>query len=132
MADARMSDRGYTDQPFTAAVCMRCYGEPEPLLMWLLRGVVRRCPHGLLVTTDCLLGEFTCASTGPNRGPIVLLQPCTGDRAPSGAVIWVGPVDTDADAKVVAQWVASGKWDRAKLPKRLQADLNLARAGHQN
>jgi hypothetical protein len=62
----------------------------------------------------------------------MLLQPCAVDRAPNAAPIWVGPIDTDADAKIASQWVAAGSWDRANLPKRLRADVNLARPSYQN
>ena len=127
-----MPDRYSTRRPFTVAVCMRCSAEPEPLIMELLRGAIRRCPHGILVETQCLLGELTCATRYPSRRPMLLLQPCTVDRVPTAAVVWIGPIDTDTDAKEVCQWVASGQWDHTNLPTRLRAELNLARAGHQN
>jgi hypothetical protein len=127
-----MPDLCCTDQPFTVAVCMRCSMETEPLLMKLLRGVVRQCPHGILVAAQCLLGEFTCAGGYPSKGSMLLLQPCSANRTPNSAAIWIGPVDTDADAKIVSEWVAAGNWDCVGLPRRLRADLNLARGGHLN
>lgn len=127
-----MSDRCWTYRPFTVAVCRRCTAEQEPLIMTLLRRLVRRSPHGVLVQTQCLVGEFTCATMHPSRSPIMVLQPCTVDRTPSAAMVWVGPIETDADARVACRWVAAGGWESADLPARLRADLNLARVSHQN
>ena len=127
-----MPDRCSTRRPFTVAACMRCSAEPQPLIVGLLRGAISRCRHGILVETPCLLGKLTCATRYPRRGPMLRLMPCTVDRVPTAAAVWIGPIDTEADAKEVCRWVASGQWDHANLPARLRAELNLARAGHQN
>lgn len=126
-----MAKRRYTSEPFTVALCMRCPGEQQSLLQQL-GNVVRHCPHGVLVTTQCLLGRFTCATTGSDRGPVIALQPCTVARVPNAAVVWIGPIDTATDAEDACDWIAAGRWDRANLPVHLRADLNLARAGSRN
>lgn len=127
-----MSDKCNTRRPFTAAVCMRCAAGPDLVIVEQLRAAVRRCQHGILVETRCLLGELTCATRYPSYGTMMLLQPCTVDRVPNASVAWVSPIKTEADAKEVCQWVASGRWDRAELPVRLRAELNLSRDGHHN
>ena len=129
--DSDMPDRCSTRRPFTVAACMSC-SEPEPMIVELLRGAIRRCQHGILVETRCLLGKLTCATSDSSHGPMLLLQPCTVDRVPTAAVVWIGPIDTEADAKQVCRWVTSGQWDHTNLPTRLRAELNLARAGNQN
>lgn len=126
-----MPNRPYTREPFTVALCMQCSAEPQSLLQQL-GSVIRQCPHGILVTTHCLLGRFTCATAGSDRGAVLALQPCSKHRAPTGAVIWIGPVDTDADAQDACDWIAAGRWNRENLPGRLRADLNLARISSRN
>lgn len=127
-----MPNRVYTCDPFTLAICRHCSAEPQSLLIGLLSNVIRQCPHAVLVSTDCLLGEFTCATINSDRTPILVLQPCSVDRVPNAAAIWIGPVNTDADARSACNWIAAGGWDRANLPLRLRADLNLSRASSQN
>jgi hypothetical protein len=46
-----------------------------------IRATIRRCRHGMLVTTACMLGALACAAWP--HGPIVSLQPCSVEQSPS-------------------------------------------------
>jgi hypothetical protein len=75
-----------------------------------LRGVVRGCPHGMLVTVSCLLGPVLCSGrTGP--GVVAAVQPCTADRKPIGRAHFVGPMDDPADPGRLRAWVHGGRWE---------------------
>jgi hypothetical protein len=123
------AEQRFTHRPFTVAVCTACDG--ETFLMARLREMVRSCPHGMLVATRCLLGEFTCATRG-SRGAMLLLQPCTTDRVPTAAIHWLGPIRTESDAAEACAWISDGVWARDTLPLTLRADLNLTRSARQN
>lgn len=125
-------DRVFTTRPFTVAVCTACNSELTSTIVHTVRNVVRRCPHGVLVVTQCLLGELTCATRRSDGAVMVLLQPCTVDRVPVASAEWVGPIKTGADVDAACSWIASGSWDRRRLPLSLRADLNLARSSSQN
>ncbi|MCV7172555.1 hypothetical protein H7I41_21795 [Mycobacterium manitobense] len=83
------------------------------------------------MVTRCLLGELTCATRSPG-GTMLLLQPCTAERVPVAAVLWIGPVVTGDDVRAACDWIRAGRWTRETLPVRLRAELNLARAGRMN
>jgi hypothetical protein len=129
----RMSWQVYTCEPFTVAVCMRCSSsDPQSPLFRMLRDVVRGCQHGVLLSTQCLLGTFTCAARGADLSPVLVLQPCSAERVPSAAAIWVGPIGNEADARDACDWIAAGRWDRTNLPERLRADRSLVRVSARN
>ena len=109
------------ERPFTVFVCTGCATEPVRSVLAQLRAAVRRCPHGVLVTTGCVRGPFTCAAGHGGRGAMVVLQPCARDRAPRGPAIFVGPIDSDSDPGALRSWVERGEWDVSKLPERLRA-----------
>jgi hypothetical protein len=71
------SGRYSTSHPFTVAICTSCAAEPAERLLQMLRASIRRCPHGMLVTTGCLLGHLTCATRPSHQGALLLLQPCS-------------------------------------------------------
>ena len=127
----RMTHPLGTKRPFTLAVCTRCGFEPDSELMATLAETIRLCPHGVLVLTQCLLGQITCATRHATNGAMLLLQPCGVDRVPSTAAFWLGPV-TKADTSVVCEWVATGIWDPARLPTHLRADKHLVRSSLHN
>lgn len=122
----------HTNEPFTVAICSHCSTEMTAAVAVRLREVIRRCPHAMLIATRCILGEFTCATNTAERGPMILLQPCTLSRAPSASAIWVGPILTDTDATLVARWIATGHWNITALPLPLRANTMLVRSGHRN
>ncbi|HZC89588.1 MAG TPA: hypothetical protein VE400_02765 [Mycobacterium sp.] len=103
-----------------------------PQLMNLLGNVIRRCPHGMLVTTECLLGQITCATRPAREGAMLLLQPCSIDRTPSAPVQWLGPITDLADARLICAWIGRGEWDFRELPTRLRAEATLQRSGVRN
>ncbi|WP_422744412.1 hypothetical protein ACN27E_21035 [Mycobacterium sp. WMMD1722] len=126
------ADLRYTERPFTVAVCSACGTDQNSTLMPALRETVRNCPHAVLVATQCLLGQLTCATSNHKRGVVLLVQPCTVDRVPTSSVQWIGPVTTDADVTAACRWIANGVWDRNGLPMSLRADLHLTRANRLN
>jgi hypothetical protein len=104
-----------TDRPFTAAVCGAgpCRaGEASLDLLARLPGAVRRCPHGVLIRTGCLLHAARCrAGAEHDNGCYLLVQPCDSDRRPHSAVIPVGPILTRDDAETVTRWLVDGDLD---------------------
>jgi hypothetical protein len=89
------SGRCSTSHPFAVAICGSCAAEPAAQLLQMLRASIRRCPHAMLVTTGCLLGQLTCATRPPLEGVILLLQPCSTQRIPE---IFSIPVDRQCGA----------------------------------
>jgi hypothetical protein len=128
MTSARCS----TSHPFTLAICTRCSAEPETELLQMLRASIRRCPHGMLVTTECLVRQLTCATRPPHEGVVLLLQPCSTARIPTAPAQWIGPVTGTDDERAVRDWVEQGAWDRHKLPAHLRAETNLAKPSIRN
>jgi hypothetical protein len=126
------ADRPFTRRPFTVAICTACDSDVARALLPDLRAVVRDCPHGVLVSTGCLLGSLTCATRTPVAGVMLLMQPCTPERVPTGAVSWIGPVQNTQDADAACAWIAAGRWDRVGLPPKLRGDRRLVRASAQN
>jgi hypothetical protein len=53
---------------------------------------IRRCPHGMLVTTACMLGPLACAARPHRSGPIVILQSCSVEHVPIGSARWIVPI----------------------------------------
>ena len=109
---------------FTAVVCHICSNDAELPVLQALRETIRRCPHGILLSAGCLLGQLWCHS-GRNRtprlaGPIVLVQPCTTTRQPVGPAIPVGPLRTAQDLAVLGSWLEQAPHDHNGLPARLR------------
>ena len=126
------SDQKYTNRPFTVAVCRICPASAAEVVMPKLQDVVRHCPHAVLMVTHCLLGPISCAGRDSGDGVTVLLQPCDLRRAPVSAGQWIGPIRTEADAMVVADWIAEGAWDGSALPTTMRLGDNLARSSRLN
>lgn len=116
--------RRATDRAFTVIVCSCCAAEPGLSVLEELRGSIRRCQHGILVSAPCLLGKLTCAARTDGSGTMVLLQPCSTDRSPVGPPRWVGPITNPADAEAVRAWLERGDWNVGTLPQRLRSPLN--------
>jgi hypothetical protein len=95
---------------------------PEEVLD-TLRGAVRRCPHGVLVSASCLLGAPVCA-TRPSTGVLAVFQPCTTDRIPTGNARVVGPIRDLVDAAELRAWVQAGRWNPGLLPSRMRNPLH--------
>ncbi|WP_128510232.1 hypothetical protein [Streptomyces inhibens] len=89
---------GDPSRPFTLIArtnCPNIAGEP---VMDQLRAAVRTCPYGIMISTGCLGGLLRCTRGGGLRAAV---QPCAKDRTPSGPVIRLGPIATEADAELV-------------------------------
>jgi hypothetical protein len=117
------------DQAFNAVVCQSgpCAGPAGPLLHQL-RAATRRCPHGVLISTGCLLRASRCQRwPAHDSGAYLFVQPCDLDRQPQGMAIGIGPVLTDADAAAVAEWLVDGSLDVARLEPRLRVTSWIAR-----
>lgn len=114
-----------TGHPFTAILCLGapCAHDVSQLL-GPLRAAIRRCPHGVLISTGCLLGASRCRP-GPDHdsGAYLLVQPCDVTRRPRGIAIGIGPVLNRADAAAVAAWLTDGNLDTARLHPRLRVPV---------
>ncbi|MGY5125149.1 hypothetical protein [Streptomyces nigrescens] len=94
-----------------------------------LREAVRTCPHGILIATGCLGGLLRCA---PAVGLYAAVQPCAKDRTPSGPVIRLGPIATEADADLVGAWLRAGMPGDGTLPQGLRAAPAPRHVAHLN
>ena len=107
-------------------VCTGCGTEqdevPPEEVLDTLRGAVRRCRHGMLVSVPCLFGAHVC-SARPCTGVIAALQPCTPERTPNGSARVVGPIRDLVDAAALRAWVQAGRWNPGLLPSRLRNPL---------
>lgn len=105
-----------THHAFTAVVCTGC-GALSTSVLEGLRKTIGRCPHGVLVRADCILGRFSCAARP--AGVMVLIQPCSTDRAPTGSGLWIGPVATADDIRTLRTWLERGDLTARSLPRSL-------------
>ena len=108
-----------TGRPFNVVVCTGCASDVVLPVLSTLRSTIRRCPHGMLVRASCLLGSLTCASRPTGAGVVVVLQPCTLDRVPSGQALWLGPVNDFDDVAALRGFIERGAWETEPLPERL-------------
>jgi hypothetical protein len=125
----QIREQAMNDRPFTAVVCRSgpC-ADAAGQLMERLRAATRRCPHGVLIGSGCLLNAPRCqTAAGHDSGAYLLVQPCDPDRQPRGMVIGVGPVLSDTDASVVADWLEDGGLDTSRLESRLRLTILPAR-----
>jgi hypothetical protein len=111
--------RRATDRPFTVIVCAACVGDRSLSVIDELRPTIGRCPHGMLVSAECLLGSLSCASRPTGYGVMAVLQPCTKDRVAFGPPHWIGPITNKFDAAVLRDWLESGQWETTPLPTQL-------------
>jgi hypothetical protein len=109
---------------FTAVVCQACNTNPELPVMQTLREAVRRCPHGVLVSSTCPLGNLWCHTRNHNphtAGPTLVVQPCTtATRQPVGPAILVGPLRTAEDLTALTRWLERQPSSHHGLPARLR------------
>ncbi len=122
-----MNQRRATDRAFKLFVCGECDTQSEPSVHDELRTTIRRCPRGVLVSAECMLGPVTCATRTRGPGVMVLLQPFSGDQVSAGPVRWIGPVVDREDTAAVRKWVESGSWDITSLPLHLRASFDWMR-----
>lgn len=94
---------------FTLVVCSTCAAEGDAVVLDDLRATVRRCDHGMLVTTGCLLGAEIC-SAACGHGVTAVLQPCAFDRRPQGVAQWLGPMGDARAVRAVCRWLERGDW----------------------
>jgi hypothetical protein len=117
-----------TTRPFTVALCISCPAETNVAVLEQLRKSIRRCAHGVLVTTGCLRGSVTCAARPHGPGAVLVMQPCSVERVPNGPTHWIGPIADPDDVEAVCHWLERGDLDPNVLPPWLHAELNWARA----
>jgi hypothetical protein len=115
-----------SDQAFSAALCQSgsCAVSAGRLLPQL-RDATRRCSHGVLISSGCLLRAHRCHAPGRDSGAYLVVQPCDTDRRPRGAAVAIGPVISDADAAAVTDWLTGGELDAARLEPRLRLIVQL-------
>jgi hypothetical protein len=125
-----MSDAAHhrRSRPFTLVVCASCDASTDEV-MGVLRRAVRGSAHGVLVSTACLSKILRCRA---DRGLHAAVQPCAEDRRPTGPVVRLGPLVTEADAETVADWLRAGMPDDGRLPARLRAAPAPQRVAHLN
>ncbi|KUL23654.1 hypothetical protein [Streptomyces regalis] len=125
-----MTDAGgdRRDRPFTLVVCASCEAGTDQVMDGL-RLAIRSCPHGVMVSTGCLEKFLRCRG---RRGLHAAVQPCTVDRRPTGAVVRLGPLVTEADADAVGAWLRAGMPDDGTLPDRLRAAPASQHVAHLN
>lgn len=116
------------DRPFTLVVCAFC-DPTSGQVMDGLRRVVRGCRQGVMVSTGCLTHLLPCRQ---GQGLYAAVQPCAVDRRPTGPVVRLGPLATEADAEVVGAWLRAGLPDDGTLPDRLRAAPAPRRVAHLN
>jgi len=119
--------RRSTNRAFTIAVCTSCSSENVLSAMEEFHSLIKRCPQGMLVRTNCLLGGRPSASKPTGDGVMVVLQPCSCDRRPTEPSIWFGPLEIIADVRCFCDFVARGRWEAdevARLPDQLLAHCN--------
>jgi hypothetical protein len=117
------SSHNGTSRPFTVVLCTSCTAGPELAVVGELRDAIRRCKHGVLVTTACMLDPLTCAVRPHRPGTIVILQPCSVDRVPRGPACWIGPINDKNDVRALLDWLEQGEWDYRAPPDRLRPKL---------
>ncbi len=105
-----------TQRAFTAVVCTGCADDLATSVLEALRDTIGRCRHGVLVRADCMLGRFICAVRPTGPGVMVLLQPCSTDRKPTGPALRVGPIDAREDIETLCGWLERGDWSQHSLP----------------
>lgn len=117
-----------TDRPFTAAVCQAApRRHPDLELLERLGAAIRRCPHGVLVRTGCLVRASRCrGNPAHDSGSYLLVQLCGPDRSPQGPAIPVGPILTRDDVDTVATWLEDGTLTAERLDRRLRAGPHAA------
>lgn len=117
-----------TDRPFTAAVCQAAPCRHGDLaLLERLGAAVRRCPHGVLIRTGCLVRAPRCGgSPAHDSGSYLLVQPCAPDRSPQGPAITIGPVLTRDDVESLVTWLEDGTLDTERLDRRLRPGPDAA------
>lgn len=121
-----------TNRAFTVVVCVGCAAWHDDSWLDELRAVVRLFPHGMLVSTECLLGSTFCR-TRPGGGVIAMLQPCAADRTPTEPARWIGPIVDEADIADFCDWIVQSEWALSALPSRLQSPLKqLSHASRHN
>ena len=88
-------------------------------LLAVLRECVSSSRGGVLVSTDCTFGRLACRLRP--SGPVLLVQPCDGERRPTRSAVRVGPLRTLDDVAAVQDWLRAGWINAAGLPARLTA-----------
>lgn len=97
---------------FTAAYCGRdacacsTNGVDDGDVVEALRSTVRTCPHGVLVSVDCMVEGCERGATGPGR--YVLVQPCDTRRRPVGEAVVAGPLHERDDVDQLCHWLRHG------------------------
>ncbi|MFJ8313359.1 MULTISPECIES: hypothetical protein [unclassified Streptomyces] len=88
-----------------------------------------------MVSTGCLTHLLRCRQDqdqGQGQGLCAAVQPCAVDRRPTGPVVRLGPLSTEADVEAVGAWLRAGMADDGTLPDRLRAAPAPRHVAHLN
>ena len=117
-----------TDRPFTVIVCFACAARHDLSVIDELRPAIRRCPHALLVSAECMLGPLTCASRPTGCGVMAVVQPCTNDWVACGPPHWIGPITDNGQAAALRDWLELGQWESTPVPRHLDRHQRWTRS----
>jgi hypothetical protein len=89
------------------------------------------------MSAGCLLGRIGChafavGGVGPTAGALLMVQPCSTDRAPVGPALWVGPLANDDDVVAVRRWLDAGDLRTGCLPAHLRFGAAVVSHGGAN
>ncbi|HWR48876.1 MAG TPA: hypothetical protein VN327_14890 [Pseudonocardiaceae bacterium] len=122
-----MSPQGTQQRAFTVIACQAtgCRPATDVPVMAALAATIRRCPHGVLVASDCPLGPILCRTWHHGwrqpPGTVIVIQPCSRtDHHADGPATALGPVHTHQDLSTLCRWLETGQLDYGTLPARLR------------
>lgn len=103
------------DRAFTIVVCDD--GAPPNCMSIadVLRATITRSAHGMLIIGDSTGAPFTS----------LLFQQCSKARVSTAPPVWIGPVNGEADAEAVREWIEGGIWEADLLPVHLRSPWGL-------
>jgi hypothetical protein len=123
------SPRGFTAIVCGERDCPPATGAPD--IRTSLRQAVRACPHGVLVSGECLVGMVARGGAGcplggpchpdrPGAGALVIVQPCDENRHAHGPAVVAGPLHETADVADLCLWLVEDAAAGRPLPEHLK------------
>jgi hypothetical protein len=128
----RSRSRAAVTHGYTLLICLApgCNTAVSGRTREVLRECVRKSSGGVLVVTGCTLSPVVCRLRC--SGPMILVQPCDGERQPTAPAIRIGPIRADPDIAAVQGWLSAADLRPELLPARLRRPHENARAAIAN